>query len=142
MLPVLGQIADRQPQLPLRRELPDRVVQVVGEPDAAVGPDVDAVGAADQSLAPRAQELAVPVEDDHRVLTPVEDPDVVTGVDGDARRFHEGPALGQAAPAFDRAVLHDGLLSPRCRRRRLYCHIRRTSTTSPGPGPASSTLLA
>ena len=113
-------ITDGQEQLALRRELPGGVMQVVGEPDGAVGADVDAVGAPNLSLTPRAQELALAVEDDDRMRTPVEDPHVVLRVDGDARGLDVGPALGQATPTFHRTELHDGLLSPRLRRGGAY----------------------
>jgi len=59
--------------LALRRELAHGVVEIVGEPHHVVGVDGDAVGATDHALAPRAEEVAVAIEDDDRVLAPRED---------------------------------------------------------------------
>jgi hypothetical protein len=59
---------------------------------------MDAVGSRVLALAPRAQELALAVEDHHRMLAAIEDVDIVLAVDTDAADFLEGPALGQLRP--------------------------------------------
>ena len=86
-------------QLARGRELADRVVEVVGQVDRVVGADGDAVRPREQPLAPGAQELAVPVEDDDRMLAAVEDVHAVARVDGDADGLDEAPAGGQPLPA-------------------------------------------
>ena len=99
-------IADREQQLAVRSELPDRVVQIVGQPVRPVRPDGDAVRAPDHPLAPRPQERALPVEDDHRMLPPVEHDHVVLGVDGNAGGLHVRPPFRQPAPADDGTIVH------------------------------------
>jgi hypothetical protein len=64
-------IADRQQQLALRRELPDGVLAVIGEPVRSIGPDRDAVRPADDAVAPRPDERAV-----DGVVAAIEDDDV------------------------------------------------------------------
>ena len=108
-------ITEGEPQRPGWCELADRVVQVVGEPHGAIGPDADPVRAADESLAPRAEKLAVAIEDDDRVRPAIEDPHVVAAVHGDAGCFDERPAVGKTAPSFHRAIAHDVSLSVTCR---------------------------
>ena len=61
----------------------DRVVAVIGQPDRVVGRHEDAVRAAKHPLAPGAQEIAVAVEHEHRVLAAIEGVDVVLRVDAD-----------------------------------------------------------
>src|SRR5436309_15989309 len=82
------------------------VMQVVGEPDRAVGTDGDAVRATDETLAPGALEGPATVEHDHGMRAAVEDPDVVVGVHGYGRRLHEAPSVGKRAPAHHRLVTH------------------------------------
>src|SRR3989304_1281941 len=94
-------VADGQEQFAFWGELADRVVAVVRQPDLAVGPDGDAVGAADEPLAPGAEEVPLPIEHDDRGLAPVEDVHVVTGVHRHAGRFDVAPALGQLPPPFE-----------------------------------------
>ncbi len=61
----------------------DRVVGVVGQPDRVVRRHEDAMRARIDPLAPGAQEVALAVEDAHRVLAAVEGIDVVVLVDPD-----------------------------------------------------------
>ena len=60
--------------------------------------------AREDALAPGAEEIAVAVEHDHRVLAAVEDVDVVVAVDADAADFLERPAGRQLRPVLDRFV--------------------------------------
>src|SRR4029453_15595185 len=92
--------------LPSGSELPNGVVQVVGEPHRPVGADRDAVRPAEDALAPRAKKIPVAIEHDDRMLAAIEEMNVVLGVHGAARRLHEKPCLGQAPPALDRPVVH------------------------------------
>src|SRR5690606_20018827 len=64
----------------------------------------DAVSVGEHPLAPRPQEVALAVEDHHRMFRAVEDVDVVVPVDPHRRDVAEGPALGQRAPVLDDAV--------------------------------------
>ena len=85
--------------------MPDRVVAVVGQPDRVVGRHVDAVRAVEHPLAPGAQEVAVAVEHDHRVLAAVEDVDVVLLVDPDRGDVGvELPPRRQLRPVVDDLV--------------------------------------
>ena len=97
-------IADGEEQLPVRGELTDGVVAVVGEPHRVVGRDCDPVGPDRHPLAPRPEESAVAVEDDNGVSAPIVDVDVVVPVDGDRGGLDEGPALGESPPALDHGV--------------------------------------
>src|SRR6185295_7031551 len=81
-------------------------MEIVGQPHHVVGVDGDAVRAADHALAPRAQEVAVAVEDDDRVLAPVEHERSILLVHRHARHLVIGPAVRQLAPALDDRELH------------------------------------
>ena len=63
--------------LPSERAVADGVIAVVGQPQRVVGRHVDAVRAVEDPLAPGAQEVALAVEDDHRVRAAVERVDPV-----------------------------------------------------------------
>src|SRR5262245_1380823 len=92
-------------ELALRRELPHGVVAVVGAVEALVGADGDAVGAIGElALAPRAQELAVAVVCDDRVVTAADEVDAVLGIDRHARHVAVRVALRQLLPALDHLI--------------------------------------
>ena len=59
-------------EFPLERERSHGVVRIIGAVHH-VAVDGDAVGASEDSLAPRSNKTAVPVVDDDRVLAPIED---------------------------------------------------------------------
>jgi hypothetical protein len=46
------------------------------------------------SLAPRPQKVALAIEDDHRVLTAVEDINIIVAVDADPANLLKGLAVG------------------------------------------------
>ena len=96
--------ADGQQHLAVGRDLADRVVAVVGAVERVVAVDMDAVRAAEQAFAPRAQEVAVAVEHHHRMLAAIEDIDVVLAVDGHGGDVAELPAVGQLGPVLDHAI--------------------------------------
>ena len=73
----------RQEHLAVERAVADGVVAVVGQPQRVVGRHVDAVRAVEDALAPGAQEVALAVEDDHRVRAAVERVDPVLPVHPD-----------------------------------------------------------
>src|SRR5580704_15759958 len=75
----------------VERAVPDRVVAVVGQPQGVVGRHVDAVRTVKYPFAPGAQEVAVVVEDHHRVATAVERVHAVLPVHPD--RGHVGVEL-------------------------------------------------
>jgi hypothetical protein len=89
----LVRVADREEELSFWSELADRVMQVVSEPESAVGTDRDPVRAPEHSLPPRAQEASLAVEHDHGVGTPVEHVHVVPGVDTHARGLDVTPSV-------------------------------------------------
>ncbi len=82
--------------------MPDGVVTVVGEPQGVVGRHVDPVGAMEDALAPRAQEVALAVEDHHRVRAAVEGVDAILRVDPD--RGHVGVELAAGRHLRPRVV--------------------------------------
>src|SRR5688572_9054862 len=102
----LVRIADGEETLSLGRELSNRVMQVVGQPQRAVGADRDSVRPTEDAFTPRALEAPGTIEHDDRMLATIEDVHVVVGIDGDAGRLHEAHAVGQRSPLVDRAVVH------------------------------------
>src|SRR5262249_31802155 len=65
---------------------------------------MDAVRARILPLAPRPQEIALSIEDDHRVLPPVEDVNVVAAIDANPANLLKGPAVGEFCPLGNDAV--------------------------------------
>ena len=89
-------------ELPFRGELADGVVAVVRAVDGVVGADRHAVRVGEDSLPPGPQQAPVAVEHDHWAGAPVEDVDVVPGVDADRRGLPVGPAVRQVSPSLRR----------------------------------------
>ena len=56
------------------------------------------MGREEHILAPGPQEIAVLIQDNHRVLAAIKREEVVVGVDGDACNFLVEPSIGQVAP--------------------------------------------
>src|SRR5207253_9175666 len=105
------QRAERLQQLALRRELPDGVVTVVGGPHGAVGRDRDAVRAIGEvALAPRAQEAALLIVGDDRMVAAADQEDAILAVHGHARDVAVLEPLRQLLPALDDLVSHVDLL--------------------------------
>jgi hypothetical protein len=75
------------------------VVAIVGAVEIVVSVDVQAVRALEHALAPGAQEVALAVEHDHRVLAAIEDVDLVLAVHGDGADVHELPSRRAAWPS-------------------------------------------
>src|SRR5262249_8032568 len=96
--------ADGHEHLALGGELADGMVAVVGAKEVVVTVDMDAVGAAEQAFAPRAQEVPVALEHDHRMLTAVEDVHAVLAVDGNGCDITKFPAVRQLGPVLDHAI--------------------------------------
>src|SRR5262249_10366982 len=71
------------------------------EPHHAIGVDGDAVRPPHLALAPRAEERAVTIEDDDRVLATGEAEDVVLRVHRHSCHLDEAPAVRELAPALD-----------------------------------------
>ena len=90
-------------QLPVQRELLDRVQPIVHTVDHIVRTNMDAVRpCAEQTLAPGAQKIALAVKDDYRVLAAVEDIDVVLRVNRHPGHIDELPAGRKFFPIFHR----------------------------------------
>src|SRR5205085_2117072 len=85
------------------------MVAVVRAVNGVVGADRDAVGADEQALPPRAEELSLPIEEDDGMIAPVEDVNPTPRIRRDARDLHESPAFGQRAPS--RADLESRLIT-------------------------------
>ena len=92
--------AEGQQDLAFERALADRMVAVVGQPDRIVGRHEYAMRAGEQPFAERAEEVAVAVEHDHRMLAAIEDIDIVMLVDADAADFLERPARRKFRPVL------------------------------------------
>ena len=97
-----GLAADTQrPQhLPVQSTFSDRVVAIVGTINSIIRSHGDAVGPGEHSLAPGAEKVALAIEHDHRVLSPVEGVNVILGVGADGGNFFEAPSIRESAPAF------------------------------------------
>jgi hypothetical protein len=78
--------AELEQNLAVQGDLAHEVAPVVGQEHRVVRRYVDAVRSRILTLTPRPQEIAFPVEHDHRVLAAIEDIDIVFGVDTDPRR--------------------------------------------------------
>src|SRR5437879_3614172 len=76
---------------------------IVHAVDGIVGTSMDAVRPlAEQTLAERSQDVALAIEDDDGMFTPVEDVDVVLAVHRDAGDVDERPSVRELLPAFHR----------------------------------------
>src|SRR6185503_18322530 len=96
--------AKLEQHLALGGALPHHVPAVVGAVEDVVRVDVQPVRARKGSLAPRADEVALAVEHDHRVLAAVEYVDPVLAVHRDGGDVLEFPALGQLRPVLEHAI--------------------------------------
>src|SRR5712691_5080815 len=105
-LPFWGRIigaAQGHEQLAIQRKFLHRVYAIIHTVDHIIRADMDAMRAgAEQALAPGAQEVAVAIKDDHRVLAAVEDVHVVLGVHRDASHVDKLPARRELFPIFHR----------------------------------------
>ena len=128
--------AERHQHLAFQRAAPDGVAAVVGEVERLVRADMDAVGARILSLTPGPQEIALAVEDDHRVLAAVEHIDLVPAVHRYGRDIAKLPAVGQLRPVLDDPVTvfaaaqndrHEALSCVLCQARLSFA---RTATAS------------
>ena len=123
----------------VRRIFPSRrtcapLITVVGEKNRLVGADGRAVRPFENPVAPRAQKIAVAVEDDDRMLAPRETVDLIFRIDCDRGDFVKVPIAGQPTPIFHHFVaivtasyndthnntllMHLGILEPGTR---TYC---------------------
>jgi hypothetical protein len=109
------------------RELAHGVITVVGGEDGPVRGDIDAMRAHGEiALAPGAQEIALPVIDNHRVLAATDQVDTVLLIVGNAGDVAMREALGQLLPALDHLVVSldqtcgSPVASPSCRQGRLH----------------------
>src|SRR5207302_3105867 len=82
----------------IEREHADEMPAVVGEEHCIVWGYVDAVRPRVLPLAPRAQEVALAVEDHHRMHAAIKHIDVVVVVDADPANLLERPPVGQLGP--------------------------------------------
>src|SRR5712692_858946 len=95
---------DRQQDFSVGSALSHGMVVNIGEPDAVVGADRNAVGPGKNFLvAPAMKKFAAVIQDDDRGVAAVEHVDVALGIDGDAGDV-VGPFVGHLAPFFDYLV--------------------------------------
>src|SRR5712691_2447284 len=105
-LPFGGRIigaAQGHEQLAIQGKFLHRMYAVIHTVDHIIRADMDAMRAgAEHPLAPGAQEVAVAIKDNHRVLAAVEDVHVVLGVHRDASHVDKLPARRELFPIFHR----------------------------------------
>src|SRR2546425_2651220 len=90
-------------QLAIQGELLDGMESIIHAVDRVVGAGVDPVRPlAEQALAKRSQDVAITIEDDDRMFTPVEDVHVVLAVHRDASYVDERPPFRELLPALHR----------------------------------------
>src|SRR6516225_4087459 len=94
----LARHAELQQHLAVERDLAHEVPAIVGQEYRVVRRHVDAMRPRILPFAPRAQKIALAVEDHHWVLAAIEDVDVVLAVDADPADFFERPAIGELRP--------------------------------------------
>ena len=124
--------ADLEQHLAVGRALAHEVAGVVGAIQDVVGVDVQPVGAREGPFSPRGQEVAVRVEDDHRVLAAVEHEHPIPAVDRNRGDVLQLPPFGQLRPVLHHAVAVLAAPQDRChrissvflrrRRRVVGCH--------------------
>src|SRR5215813_4604701 len=91
--------------LSVQGDLAHEMAAIVCEEHRVVWRHMDAVRSRVLSFAPRPQNVTFAIEDDHRVLTAVENVNVVVVIDADPANLLEGPTLWQFCPVGDNAVL-------------------------------------
>src|SRR6185295_14076047 len=96
--------ADRQLDLARAGAAPHRMVPVIGQVEHIVLVDVETVRALEYALTPGAQEVAVAIEHDDRVLAAIEDVDLILAVNADGGNVLEAPAVGQFGPVLHHAI--------------------------------------
>src|SRR5215510_11215850 len=116
-LPFGGRIigaAQGHEQLAIQGKFLHRVYTIIHTINHIIRADMDAVRTgAEHALAPGAQEVAIAIKDNHRMLTAVEDVHVILGVHCDASYVDELPARWELFPIFYRrkeqhAITNDG----------------------------------
>src|SRR5215471_7400859 len=105
-LPFRGRIigaAQGHKQLAIQGKFLHRVYAIIHTVDHIIRADMDAMRTgAEHVLVPGAQEVAIAIKDNHRVLAAVEDVHVVLGVHRDASHVDELPARRELFPIFHR----------------------------------------
>src|SRR5215472_1606551 len=97
--------ADLEQELAVGRGFAHEMAAVVGKVERIVGPHMDAMRPRVLAFAPGAQEIAVAVEYDDRVLAARERIDIVLAVDPDRGDLLERPAVRELRPILDDAIL-------------------------------------
>jgi hypothetical protein len=69
-----------------------------------LGVDVEPMGTLKQSFTPAVDEIAVTVQDYHRMRAPIENINPIPAVDSDGRNVFEIPTVRQLCP-----ILHDAI---------------------------------
>ncbi len=95
---------DGEQDLPVERALAHRVIAIVGEVDRVVRREVQPMRMLEDALAPGAQDIAVAVENDHRMVAAVKRIDIVVAIDAYRGDIVQAPIRGPFCPAFHRAV--------------------------------------
>src|ERR1700745_2865247 len=96
--------ADCEQNFAIGRALPHGVVAVVGAVQMILSVDVEPVSTRKQSFTPAVDEMAVTVQDYHRMGAPIENIDPIPTVDSDGGDVLEVPTLRQLFPILNHAI--------------------------------------
>src|SRR5450755_4003222 len=100
----ISRYSDREQDLAIERALADRVITVVSQVDRVVRSHVNAMGALEHAVPPRAQAIAVAVEHDHRMVATMERVDAIVAIDADRGHIAELPLFRPFGPALENTI--------------------------------------
>src|SRR5438445_10972204 len=80
------------------------MITVIRQVDRLIGTHGRAVSALECALPPRAEEVAIAIEDDDRVLSARKGIDLIFLIQNHRRHFPKRPAVRKLAPAFDNFI--------------------------------------
>ena len=89
-----GRLSRLQQDFAVELDLAHEMPAIVGEEHRVVGRYMNAVRPRVSALAPLAHEIALAIEDHHRVHAAIKDIDVIVAVDADPANLLEGPTVG------------------------------------------------
>src|SRR5436305_1393464 len=117
------------------------MVAIISAVEVIVGVDMEPVRAVEEALAPARDEVAVAVEDHHRMGAAVEHIDAIAAVNGNGGDIAEIPAVWQLGPILNHAIAmlaraqndrHGMLLVDVAARRHHLLQKLRAGTRPPG----------
>src|SRR6516162_5228698 len=97
--------ADRHQDFSVEGALPNRVIAVVRQKNRLIVTHGCAMGSFENAIAPRAEEVAIAIEDDDRMFATGEAVDLVLSIDCNGCHFMKSPSVRQRPPVFDHFIL-------------------------------------